>query len=434
MRYSRPIGLVAFLFVSTNIFLVYRSLLPRPVIRDSIWLAAREYRLSLSKNISHEDISSPSKFQVRVNHTILTFNVTKAIVNLTASSVLTQNGTDSVRIVKKEIIHYPKFKLTEPNFITNIGKERFYKHSENGPKVGVPTGEKLIGEIVTIRKGTFSMPFNCGYRSDVSHVIQKRGIPQNHWYRSVVPLIVPDGGTFQHFLDGTLPKIIQALDYIQQPQVRLLLPTIRDKIIFEILEKLNISRGKLVLGGEHQSVGADYLVFTCVTPPLHPLLWQRARTLLGVPEKLAVPQNRGNIVIITRKGSHNGGRHLLNKETLLSKLQDKYLSVKVSMYLGPYNLNDTIKLFGSTSVVIGVHGGGLYNINFCPPNTTVIEIMPTYSNGKMVAAAHQIFWMQSVLLEHQYWRIAADPASSNGDVNVNITQVENIIDKSWGIL
>ena len=162
----------------------------------------------------------------------------------------------------------------------------FYKHKQNKQKLGVPRKDQLLGEIVAIRKGTFTAPHACGYRSKVSHVLKARDISPWRWFRSLVPIIVPDGGTFQHFLDGALPKIIQALEYIQRPQVRLLMPRIRDSIKYEILKKLNISRRNIVT----YSVGADYLVYTCVTPPIHPLLWQKARSLLGVPDKLAIPR------------------------------------------------------------------------------------------------------------------------------------------------
>ena len=90
-------------------------------------------------------------------------------------------------------------------------------------------------------------------------------------------------------------------------------------------------------------------------------------------------------------------------------------------------------MFGSTNVIIGVHGGGLYNINFCPSNTTVIEIMPTRRDGTVIAPAHQIFWIQSILLDHDYWRIPTLPHSTKGDVYVNITLVEHIIDEAWKI-
>ena len=332
------------------------------------------------------------------------------------------------KMIQRETLVYPKFNITEPNFISSESKLLFYKFQPNRERIGMPKKEQLYGEIVTIRRGTFSMPHDCGYRSNVSHVLEARDILPGRWLRSLIPMIVPDGGTFQHFLDGTLPKIIQALEYIQRPQVKLLMPRIRDSIIYEILGKLNISREKIV--SYSGSVGADYLVYTCVTPPLHPLLWQKARSLIGVPEKCLTPKTKAKIVIITRKGCFNCGRLLLNKKELKSSLERKYSESSVTEFEGPLNLSESISLFGSTGVIIGVHGGGLYNINFCPSNTTVIEIIPTRPDGTVIAAAHQIFWTQSILLGHDYWRIPTKPDNGKGDVKVNITLVENVIDRT----
>ena len=346
-------------------------------------------------------------------------------INISSNNITSEVTT----MIKRETLIYQPFNVTEPKFINSENKLLFYKYQPNRERIGVPTKDQLLGEIVTIRKGTFTMPHDCGYRSNVSHVLKARDILPGRWFRSLVPMIVPDGGTFQHFLDGTLPKIIQALDYIQRPQVRLLMPKIRDSIIYEIMEKLNISRGKIVTYSE--SVGADYLVYTCVTPPIHPLLWQKARSLLCIPDKLASPRTHANIVIITRKGCFNCGRVLLNKGHLKKRLENKYTQSNVIEFQGPLNLTESISLFGSASVIIGVHGGGLYNINFCPSNTTVIEIIPTRPDGTVIAAAHQIFWTQSILLDHDYWRIPTTPDNEKGDVKVNITLVENIIDETW---
>ena len=266
-------------------------------------------------------------------------------------------NSSTSRIIKKETLVYPAFNITQPKFINVENKILFYKFQGNIGRIGVPTKDELFGEIVTIREGTVLMPHDCGYRSNVSHMLEARSIRPRRWFHSLVLMIVPGGGTFQHFLDGTLPKVIQALNYIQKPGVKLLMEEIRDRIIYEILDKLGISRENIVT--YKGIVGADCLIYTCVTPPLHPLLWQKARSLLGVPEKLATPKTKANIVIISRKGCRNCGRQLLNHSQLKSRLESKYPQSKVLEFQGPLNLSASISLFGSTSVVVGVHGGGL---------------------------------------------------------------------------
>ena len=425
MRYTRRIIYLTLVFVMINLLLMLFTTQPRSIIIGKVELTSKKWtsnQINITQNKAHRYIEyvRPER---QVNTVIERFTESS-----TVNSSSLNNTSFNIRMIKKETLTYPEFNVTEPRFINEDGKLLFYKYQPNKERIGVPTKENLLGQIVTIRKGTFSMPHDCGYRSNVSHVLKYRDILPGRRFRSLVPMLVPDGGTFQHFLDGTLPKIIQALGYIQQPQVKLLMPSIRDTIIYEILEKLNISREKIVTYSG--SVGADYLVYTCVTPPLHPLLWQKARSLLGVPDKLAIPKTSANVVVITRKGCFNCGRRLLNREELLSRLKKKYSQSNVLEFQGPLNLTDSISLFGSASIVIGVHGGGLYNINFCPSNTTVIEVMPTRPDGTVIAAAHQIFWTQSILLDHHYWRLPTEPVNENGDVNVNITLVEGIIDKT----
>ena len=434
MRYTRPLIVFTSLFVAANIFLLFQSSNP--------YRADAEFTILRHKKFwSDTGHQSPVRVEYKyVNRSVKNdhpppFNSTLYVKTNTSKGLYkfliparNNSFVQTSRIVRRDIITYQEFNITEPHFITDNARRLFYLDQMNRDKIGVPSKDKLLGEIFTVRKGTFAMPYDCGYRSNMSFVLQHREIPSKSWYRSLVPMMVPDGGTFQHFLDGTLPKIIQALDYIQQPQVFLLMPRVRDQIILEILERLNISRNKIVTYSG--SVGADYLIFTCVTPPLHPKLWQKARSLLGVPDTHSDHPTNGKIVVITRKGCFNCGRKLLNKDKLVATLQGKYPNRSVEVFRGPLNLKETIELFSTTKVVVGTHGGGLYNINFCPSNTTVIEIMPTYDDGRFIAGAHQIFWHQSVLLGQQYWRLPAAPENSKGDVNVDVSLVIDIIERS----
>lgn len=331
------------------------------------------------------------------------------------------------RIEKWMRFTYPRFNITEPNFISARHRNLFHLKTSNYKVIGEPSTQKLLGELFVIRNGSFTLPYECGYKSNISEILEYRDMSFLRHYPSVLPLIVPDGGTFQHFIDGVLPKLIQALTFINQSQVKLMLTPIRDHIIFDMLAKLNFSRNSIAF--YTGSFSADHMILTCITPPLHPVLWQKARFLLGASETLTVPEKEAKIVIVTRDGCKNCDRNLLNTNALVLELQRIYSKERVYVFRGPYSLNKTIELFSKTKVVIGTHGGGMYNINFCPVGTSIIEIMPTYSNGKTIAAADTIIWTQSVLLGHQYWRLPSAPINYLGDVMVNITLVKNIIEK-----
>ena len=335
---------------------------------------------------------------------------------------------NNIRVIEEEIRNYSPFNITEPHFISEEARYLFYLDNTNKESLGVPSVDKLTGKTYIIRNGTYGPrdEYDCGYKSDISYVLKERVIKPRYWYHTLIPILVPAGSSFQHFMDGTLPKLIQALEYIRQPNVKLLMRSSKNNVVNNILRRLNVSEN--IVPAYRKDVGADNLIFVCNTPPIHPYLWLKARALIGVEETLQLPKRRANIVIVTRDGCKNCGRNILNIEALKKALKSKYINNHVLTFRRPYHLRRTINIFGKTAIVIGVHGGGMYNINFCPKDITVIEIMPTHSDGSVIAAADKIIWFQSVMLEHHYWRMPADPANEDGDVIVNITQVEYIVD------
>jgi len=58
-------------------------------------------------------------------------------------------------------------------------------------------------------------------------------------------------------------------------------------------------------------------------------------------------------------------------------------------------------------VIIGVHGGGLYNQVFSPRGCLVIELMPFDQEGKSVRSifSFDLPNMFANFLQHKYWRV-----------------------------
>lgn len=330
--------------------------------------------------------------------------------------------------IQRKLIKYNMFQLPEPLFISDEDRSLFYKNPNNVrmSKMQNET-EKLRGEIYNVRNGTFTLPYDCGFRSNYTFVTQRRHVMKANWHFALAPMIIPEANTFQHFLDGALPKIIQGLEYLQKPEMRILILPPRDKIIYEIIDRLNISRKNLLIVSRPPIYGADNLFFTCNTPPLHPALWSKARRLIGAHETRTSEEIK--VVLMTRSGSYNKGRNLLNMQEVLSNLHSRYGDENVHVFKGPYSLQQSIDIFGKIKIIIGVHGGGLYNLMFCPKNTVVIEIMPTMPDGKMLAASDSIFWAQTHMLEQMYWRLIVTPKDSRGNVILDVEKLNNILDK-----
>ena len=70
-------------------------------------------------------------------------------------------------------------------------------------------------------------------------------------FEKLLPLIIPDGWSFQHFTDGTLPKLVLALPWIRKNNVPILLERPRDSIIMEMLARLDVTN---IIWYEHGQV------------------------------------------------------------------------------------------------------------------------------------------------------------------------------------
>lgn len=329
-------------------------------------------------------------------------------------------------------IKYDPFQIREPNFINDFDRKLFYKIQHNREYLRYQSPTQLRGEIHVVPNGTFQEPYDCGYKSlNSSYMTKSRTVSRSNWHKVLVPLNVPDGNTFQHFFDGTLPKIIQALDFLTYPKTKILVALRpRDKILYEIFEKLGIKKENFIYDPFRQPYGADHLISACVAPPIHPTLWKKAQTMLGAYKSRPGNWTNGTVILMTRSGSFNTGRRLLNQIEVIKLLTKRYGNNNVHIFKGPYNLSQSIETFGKAKIVIGVHGGGLQNIFYCTKGTVVIEIMPQYETGKLVLVHGGVmYWVQSNLLDLEYWRVSSKPTTASGNVIVDLDKLESILDK-----
>ena len=175
-----------------------------------------------------------------------------------------------------------------------------------------------------------------------------------------------------------------------------------DDISESLLRALNISEDRIVWYIDDLVHRADYLIFYCVTSPLHHALWLRMRRLLGVADKLQVPENQAVVILLTRVRSRHGGRRLINKQEVITFLRRRY-GGKLVIFEGGLTLSQSVETFGKARVIVGVHGGAFYNLNFAPPTTTIIEFGPLLPGGSKLAQT--IFWVMADLLGQPYWRV-----------------------------
>ena len=329
--------------------------------------------------------------------------------------------------LKTTTIDYEAFRLDEPEFTDDRDRGLFRKLRENVDAVGDLPPTMLRGIVQYLPGGLVGHKFDCSWRTSYRQFATQTWMPIRRHVAYLSPLLVPEGGSFQHFVDGVLPKLVQARDVLLAANVTILLHPPGGRIIRQMLSRLGFS-DSIVLeyyGGYYTS---DHQINTCVTPPYHRALWDKARLLLGVDDRL---QNEATSVVILmlRTRSLKEGRRIVNLNELIQVMRARY-GARLHVFYGENDLSRAKALFSRAKLMVGVHGGAFYNMLFAPLNTTVIEIMPTLESGTVLPsyAAHSVFWKLALSMGHTYWRLVENPLTSEGNVSVNLTRLVGLID------
>ena len=143
-----------------------------------------------------------------------------------------------------------------------------------------------------------------------------------------------------------------------------------------------------------------------------------------------MPQIQRTVILLTRAGSRNYGRKINNLPAVSDYLSHKFPHT-LHIFRGSLNLNESVQLFSSAHLIVGIHGGAFYNIMFAPSTTNVIEIMPITNNGDVVpkSLAHNIVWKMSAMLGQNYARLMERASNRYGDLTINITRLNDLIDR-----
>ena len=128
-------------------------------------------------------------------------------------------------------------------------------------------------------------------------------------------------------------------------------------------------------------------------------------------------------------GSHNGGRNTLNQNEVIQTLRQRY-GQRLFIFPGPMNLTYSKEIFSQTRLMLGVHGGAMYNLHFAPQQTVVVEYLGTKPDGSIPSrAAHTIIWRLAQNAGQTYYRVPATPVNKQLDININITTLLTLLDK-----
>jgi capsular polysaccharide biosynthesis protein len=160
----------------------------------------------------------------------------------------------------------------------------------------------------------------------------------------------------------------------------------------EILELLGIPQTKILETHKHPHIQAHQLVI-----PSYPSTpaWMTKRVCQWL-QKLILSSPSSNSgtydrLYITREQAFT--RRIINESEVIAFLQPLGFQPVV---LESLSVREQAQLLASANVVISAHGGGLTNLTFCQPGTTVIEIFsPNF--------VYPCYWLICNLLNLDYY-------------------------------
>jgi len=348
---------------------------------------------------------------------------------------------------------YPGFAMRFPRFVDDGDRRFFASHNEIGQVIRVDNRTEAfamserkyrVGEIRIVHDVLLKREFECGWPTDyaklrkawshsrsLSHQRRVDGDSDARYIEKAVYLIVPQSATLQHFVDGVIPKIAQVWPYVvNDPDISVIvdLEPQRWPVVVALWKRLVGASGRELVTFD-RSLRVGTLYFTCITPPLHPILWHYGRELLRLPTQRTNGATRILYMSRSTGSTYNGGRRVLNDAAMLAaigvelrarSLAPEMLVVFDHKLLGDANdptfLERSSNYFRDVMLLFGPHGGAFTNLMFAPYGACVIEIQP--QRADIVLQQHT--FIHSAQWHQYYWQVLAASKSSNDDMLLDV--------------
>ena len=213
-----------------------------------------------------------------------------------------------------------------------------------------------------------------------------------------VPLHVPQGGYFAHFMDGVLPKLVRVLDAVDDAS-RILVyldGSYRSADTLEILRRLGVS---FTFQYPAESCFRR-VVWACKAPGIARELWERARFYarkaagLGADDGGDAPCQGG--VYLSRRRNTRNGRHVRNE----AALEEWALARGLSVLDGTEPFAAWTQVVRASCFMIGAHGTALAKLFWLPRSAVVVEL-----DGH---GMYRVFWAHASALGLKYMWLAYD--------------------------
>lgn len=231
------------------------------------------------------------------------------------------------------------------------------------------------------------------------------------------PLVCAVSRNYGHWLFDCLPNVLEAVD--AHPDVTVLIPALpkdRPPFIEESLRAaLGDARFEAMVRHATQPHRVDELILTAMPVDpyfVHPAVLGRLQATF-TPDRTLAAGHRD--LYVSRRRSPK--RRMDNEEAVESLLQRQGFDIVQSEDL---SFTERTRVFGQARTVVGPHGAGLANIAWCPPGTTVVELLPPTNFNDYYARV-------SAMADLSYGFVQARPGIEPGG-SIALREVEAMLD------
>jgi hypothetical protein len=240
---------------------------------------------------------------------------------------------------------------------------------------------------------------------------------------------------FQHFLDNGVPQISlmhfacgldpSEITYVHYRWIQPAVPILLRKFGFKEVRSRAEQFGSDYMGQIKGEIKAKKLILPLIAPKIHPLLSQHFVDRM----QLANQEKGDRVILVSRKVGAGlmGQRFILNEAALQDALRAKYGDDFEVFVPSTDRFEAAMELFVKASVVLGSHGGGLYNVLWGNRNTKLLEIMPVQENGVypeqrglngFPSYCHLAFHTMATMNGHPYYRFYQMARALNYEVDI----------------
>jgi Glycosyltransferase 61 len=289
--------------------------------------------------------------------------------------------------------------------------------------------------IVTFAGDVFNGQFKlaaCGCDCDLSNTVHSRWFGQPY-YREVFVMSQQWGHQIFHGMLEHMPRVAPFVQFLTKNKLIKVHVWRTSGLLADHLELLGIERSRLVSGDIRAGIAYVTKATQCFQPDMVQTQLLSSLYRAYMQRNFPVePQHR--VIVIRRTGFSISGhyRHVVQQAEIEKLVElaarDYNLTYTVFSDNPVPSLNETMRLFHSAVLVVGVHGAGESNIVFSVPGVFIVEIacnplLPESFCFKHIAQA----------LGHR-WHGVFGQGACRGAINVEPSKVEKAVKlslKKW---